>query len=169
MDRFLSLANFIIGVLTLGVLFWYAWLTMKLRDAATEQVEAMSKPCLTIWSKLRDQADAILEMDGAVGSLVARGDDANFVVQNIGTGVALNVSYSFNSLDSTTAQRPERKRYLANVLPTQKISVPEPMSAPLYCGNCELVFDFESIGGRHYRSTVTMNNHVLTGFELKTV
>jgi hypothetical protein len=37
--------------------------------------------------------------------MVARGDDANFVVQNIGTGVALNVAYRFYNLDS-----PERDR-----------------------------------------------------------
>jgi len=28
--------------------------------AAMEQVEGLSKPCLTLWSDLRDQADAIM-------------------------------------------------------------------------------------------------------------
>lgn len=96
----MAVANFIVGVLTLLVVFWYAWLTMKLKNVATDRVEAMAKPCLTIWAKLRDQVDAILEINGAVGDMVACGDDGNFVVQNIGTGVALNVTYRFNILDS---------------------------------------------------------------------
>lgn len=65
--NYLPFANFIVGVITLGVVFWYAWLTMLLRRAATDQVEAMAKPCLTIWAKLRDPVDAVLEMNGAVG------------------------------------------------------------------------------------------------------
>lgn len=170
MDRYLPFANFIVGVITLCVVFWYAWQTMLLRRAATDQVEAMSKPCLTVWSKLRDQEDAIMEKDGAVGAMVARGDDdANFVVQNIGTGVALNVTYRFDNLDSPQGNGSNGESYLVNVLPTQKISMPEPMNVSMYCGNCEIVFGFESIGGRHYQSTVTMNNHVLTAFQLKSI
>jgi hypothetical protein len=143
---------------------------MRLRKAAMDQIEAMAKPCLTIWAKLRDQVDAILEMNGAVGAMVARGDDAaNLVVQNIGTGVALNVTYRFNNLDSPPGNRSKGESYLVNVLPTQKISMPEPMNASICSGNCEVIFGFESIGGRRYQSTVTMNNHVLTAFQLKIV
>jgi hypothetical protein len=169
MNQYFPIANFAVGVITLGVLFWYAWETMRLRKAATDQVEAMSKPCLTLWAKLRNQDDAILEMDGAVGALVARGDGANFVVQNIGTGVALNVTYRFNNLDSPERIRLKDKSYLVNVLPGQKISMPEPMNASNYSGNCELLFCFESIGGKHYQSIVTMNGHVLTSFQLKAI
>lgn len=170
MDNYLPFANFIVGVITLGVVFWYAWLTMLLRRAATDQVEAMSKPCLTIWAKLRHQVDAILEMNGAVGAMVARGDDAaNLVVQNIGTGVALNVTYRFNNPDSPQGNRGKGESYLVNVLPTQKISMPEPLNASICSGNCEVIFGFESIGGRRYQSTITMNNHVLTAFQLKTM
>jgi hypothetical protein len=164
----LPLANFILGVVTLVVVFWYAWETMRLRKAAMDQIEAMAKPCLTFWAKLRNQADAIQGANGAVGAMVARGDDyANFVVQNIGTGVALNVTYRFNNLDSPGRNRTRDKCYLVNVLPKARISMPEPMNASMYSGNCEVVFGFESIGGRHYESTVTMKNHVLTAFRLK--
>jgi len=127
----------------------------------------MAKPCLTLAAKLRNQDDAILELSGAVGNTVAAGDQANFVVQNIGTGVALNVSYRFDDLDAPTGSRPKGKSYLMNVLAGQRITMPEPMNVSAYSGNCELIFSFESIGGRRYESTVTMNAHVLTAFKFK--
>lgn len=96
--------NFVVGLGALGVLIWYAIETMKLRKAAMEQVESMAKPCLTFWAKLRDPTDAILDMHGAVGVMVVRGSDAQFVVQNIGTGIALNVTYQFKSLDTPNAR-----------------------------------------------------------------
>jgi hypothetical protein len=54
-----------------------------------------------------------------------------------------------------------------NVLAGQRITMPEPMNVSAYSGNCELIFSFESIGGRRYESTVTMNAHVLTAFKFK--
>jgi hypothetical protein len=108
-----------------------------------------------------------LERNGAVGGTVVRGDDGNFVVQNIGNGVALNVKYHFNSLDPPEAKSPKQTSYFMNVLPAQKVRMPEPMNASIYGGTCEAIFRFESIGGRRYQSTVTMDNHVLTRFEFK--
>jgi hypothetical protein len=169
MFQYIPLFNFLVGLAALGVLVWYTIETMRLRTVATDQVEAMSKPCLTIWADLRDPTDAILEMDDAVGGTVARGDDGNFVVQNIGTGVALNVRYHFNSIGPPKAKSPTRVRYFVNVLPAQKVRMPEPMNASIYCETCEVVFCFESIGSRRYQSTVTMINHVLTGFEFKRI
>ena len=165
----MQIANSVVLVLTLGVLVWYAYETMRLRKAAVDQVEGMAKPCLTIFARLRDAADTILEMHGAAGGTVAHSDDGNFVVQNIGTGVALNVMYHFRQLDLSEANQPVRGSYFLNVLAGQKICMPEPLKVPKYCGECEVVFQFESIGGRHYRTTVTMNNHVLTGFRLETI
>jgi hypothetical protein len=100
MSEYIPLGNFFVGFAALAVLIWYAIETMKLRMAAMEQVESMAKPCLTLWADLRDPTDAILEMHDAVGVMVVRGSDAQFVVQNIGTGIALNVSYYFRSLDT---------------------------------------------------------------------
>jgi len=138
---------------------------MKLRKAANEQVEGMAKPCLTLAAQLRNQTETILEMHDAVGAMVVQGSNGNFVVHNIGTGIALNVTYYFRSLDSP--QEAENPRYLFYVLRDQRIELPEPMNLAQYSGNCEIVFSFRSIGGRSYQSTVTMNNHVLTQFSLR--
>jgi hypothetical protein len=170
MDSFLSVANFIVGVITLGVLFWYAWLTMMLKDAATNQVEAMAKPCLTLWAKLRGFDDTVLEMNGAAGAMVVQADvDTNLVVQNMGTGVALNVTYRFEDLDIPITERDRGEGYLVYILPTGKVSMPAPINARPFSGNCQIVFTFESIGGRRYQSTVTLNSHVLTAFQFEKV
>ena len=96
----------IVQVIGLGGLFWYAWETREMRKASQEQVnisqaliraamdqiEGLSKPCLTLCGDLRDPGDAIwaASTQGAVGGTIARNTDGKFVVQNIGNGVALN-------------------------------------------------------------------------------
>ncbi len=122
-----------VQILTLIGLAWYAIETMKIRTAAqqqvkasldlikaaTDQVEGMSKPCLTLWGEVREGADAILEMHGAVGNIVARPDGGSYVALNIGNGVALNVQYSFTRL----ANDPNRPRYVPNIMPSQALRV----------------------------------------------
>jgi hypothetical protein len=153
---------------------WYAIETRQMRkaaekqveisqdliNAAMDQVEGLSKPCLTISSGLRDQADAILEMGGAVGSLVARDRGGFFLVENIGNGVALNVSYKFvHRHDPATDLK--RERYIQNILAAQSVSMVESLSAFRATEN-QIIFNYESIGGRKYRTTVTIVGLVLT-------
>ena len=52
--------------------------------------------------------------------------------------------------------------YLVNVVPGQPVTLPQPINA--FPGKFELAFQFESIGGKRYRSTVTVNDYVLTDF-----
>ena len=165
-DHQIQLALMTVNTLTLIALVLYTVETTRLRIAARDQVEATSKPCLTIFAKLRDPEDALLEMHGAVGGTVVSDNDGNFVVQNIGTGVALNVTYHFENLDAPRGTA-TTENYFVNVLQEQKIRMPEPINASMFSGNCHAVFRFDSMGGRRYQSTVTMNNHVLTAFSLK--
>jgi hypothetical protein len=152
----------VVLTLTLAAVLWYTWETMKLRRIASEQLEGMSKPCLTLWADLRDPRAAIMGSDDAVGGTVASGDDANFVVQNIGTGVALNVRYRFILVASSGGTPDYETRYFLSVLQGQKVRMPEPMNASTYSGKCDVVFTFDSIGGRTYESRVGMTHHVLT-------
>jgi len=165
-DHQIQLALMVVNSMTLIALVLYTVETTRLRIAARDQVEAMSKPCLTIFAKLRDPTDALLEMHGAVGGTVVCDNDGNFVVQNIGTGVALNVRYHFENLDSPRGTAID-ENYFVNVLQGQKVRMPEPVNASIFSGNCRAVFRFESMGGGRYQSIVTMNNHVLTAFSLK--
>ncbi len=171
-----------LGVQVVGLigLFWYVTETMKIRKAAqqqlatsfdlikaaTNQVEGMSKPCLTLWGDLRDGADAILEMHGAAGNVVARPDQGSYVVQNIGNGVALNVRYHFTrSNDNPDHSRDQR--YVPNILATARVTLVETLGG--YNAEHEVTFDYESIGGRKYRTTIQLNHHVITSFALAEV
>jgi len=163
-DNHIQLGILIVASLTFVALVWYAIETRRLRVAAQDQLEALAKPCLTLAMELRDPSDAILEMHQAVGNTTARGDHGNFMVHNIGNGVALNVSYRFRSLERD-ALNDLSARYFISVLPNQKATMPEPMNVSSYSGECQLTFEFDSIGGVRYESTVTMNHHVLTRFD----
>jgi hypothetical protein len=84
-----------VQILALIGLFYYACETRKIRKAAQQQTEGMSKPCLTLWGGLREGIDVMLGMDGAAGNIIAAANEGSYVVQNIGNGVALNVRYHF--------------------------------------------------------------------------
>jgi hypothetical protein len=120
----------VIQSLALGGLIWYTWVTRGIRKAsqdqvrvsqdlikvAMDQVEGLSKPCLTLYSGLRDGADAIMAMNGAVGNTVARGDQGSFVLQNIGNGIALNVRYQFLRVPREEVARQHHEHYLQHIL-----------------------------------------------------
>ena len=69
--------------------------SQRLIQAAMDQVEGLSKPCIAFSAQLRDGADAILEMHGAVGNLIVLPDGGSYVIHNIGNGPALNLRYFF--------------------------------------------------------------------------
>jgi len=164
-EHSIQLGMLIVQFLGLLGLIWYACETMAMRKAARDQVESASKPCLTLRFKLRDPADALLQKGGAVGGTIVHADDGNFVVQNIGNGVALNVRYIFSPINQPEGRTtPKSKRYLQYVSPSQPVRTPDPVTV---CRDeYEFHFWFQSIGGRQYKSTVTINNLVLTGFKL---
>jgi hypothetical protein len=164
-----------VQILALIGLFLYVIETMKIRRAtqrqvessldliraATAQVEGMSKPCLTLWGELRDGTDAILEMHGAVGNVVAGANAGSYVVQNIGNGVALNVRYRFTR-PNDDPDRPREMRYVPNILPAQRVTLVETLGG--YNAEHEVTFNYESIGGRRYRTTIQLNHYVITSF-----
>jgi hypothetical protein len=168
------------GLITLAVLVWYAIETYKLRKAAEEQVkisqdvinaamdqvEGLSKPCLAFSGVLRDGADAILDMHGARGNITAASDQGSYVIQNIGNGVALNVRYLFPR-PSDDPSRPRDFRYIPNLMATAKATLIETLN--LYSQVHEVIFDYESIGGRHYCSTIVVNHNVITSFVFEEV
>jgi hypothetical protein len=175
-------AMLVVQFLGLLGLVWYTIETHKMRKAAQkqveisqvliktamDQVEGLSKPCLTIWSDLRDPSDIILEAGRAVGNTVARGDQGSFVLQNIGNGVALNVSYRFKQTNDPLGTASLRhERYVQNVLASQKVTMVETLTS---CrgGDYQIIFNYESIGGRKYRTTVTIINLVLTSLVFET-
>jgi hypothetical protein len=162
-------------------LIWYCVETRKMRkasqrqvevsqgliSAAMEQVEGLSKPCLTLASELRDLRDVILETNRAVGTTQAASDSGNFMVQNIGNGIALNISYQFVKDSPGGETQQNRTRYIQNLLASQRVTIPE--SKSLFRESWTVIFEYESIGGRKYRTTLHINNHVLTTFRFELI
>ena len=180
-DHHIQLWMLAVQALAFVGLIWYCIETVRLRVAAREQigesqkliqaamdqVEGLSKPCLTIASKLRDPSDATLDVVRAVASTEALGNEGNFIVENIGNGPALNVSYRFVANNETARTHIERgPRYVQNVLGGQKVRMVEPMTA--YTGDFHVVFHYESIGGRRYETKLRMIHFALTDFEFGT-
>jgi hypothetical protein len=160
-DNHIQLMILFVQALTLISLIVYCVQTFKLRKTAQEQVEGMSKPCLIFLGELRDGADAILETHGATGNVVARGDQGSYVVQNIGSGVALKVHYCF-SRNTDRIDQPRSFLHVPYILPSAKISLVETLGG--YCEQHEVTLYYESISGREYLSTIQLNNHVITSF-----
>jgi hypothetical protein len=168
-----------VQVLALIGLFWYVIETRKMRTlaqeqlktsldlikAATDQVEGMSKPCLTLWGDLREGADVILAMDGAVGNIIAAANEGSYVVQNIGNGVALNVRYHFTRPNE--GPHPLDARYVPHISPTGRVTLVETIGG--YNAEHQVTFDYESIGGIKYRTTIQLNHRVITSFVFEEV
>jgi hypothetical protein len=131
--------------------------------AAMDQAEGSLKPCIAFRSRLRQAEDAILDMDGAVGNLVVQPDQGSFVIGNIGNGAALNLRYFFTRPDVAEP----RWRYVPAILAEQSATLVETVG--LFYREHEATFEYESIGGRKYRSRIRLNHHVITAFDFQEI
>jgi hypothetical protein len=87
--QFLALLGLIVYVIYTGKLANSArdqiTLSQKLLKAAMDQAEGVAKPCLILFSSLRDREDTLMELGGAKGALVATGNnEGNFLIHNVG-------------------------------------------------------------------------------------
>lgn len=165
MSACIQVATLCVQVLGLIGLFWYVTETMKIRrasqqqvqtsldliKAATDQVEGMSKPCVMFLGELRDGVDAILDRHGATGNIITAADGGNYIVLNIGNGVALNVRYHFTRPPGVSARGDWR--YIPHIFPAQKVTLVEMLKS--YNDEHEVKFEYKSIGGRN-RSTIQL-------------
>ena len=166
-DHSIQLYTLIVQALALFGLVWYAIETLRLRKAAQEQVEAsnnqvegLSKPCLTFVGDYREGADTILAMHDATGNIIAARYNGNYLITNMGSGVALNIRYQF-----TRPNLPTEPRYIPHLAATGRASLVEPYAA--YNAEHQVTFDYESVGGRKYRTTINLNHHVITSFHFE--
>src|SRR5258706_14338664 len=117
--------------------------SQRLIQAAMDQVEGLSKPCIAFSAQLRPRGDAILQIHGAVGNLIVLDDAGSYVIQNIGNGPALNLKYFFTRGDPNPAERDWR--YLPAILVPARASLVE--SLVLFNAEHVATFEYESIGG----------------------
>ena len=163
-----------LGIIGLGI---YCVETYKIRKASQEQVTASQKiikaardqaegslrPCITFGARLRDETDAILEMDGAVGNLVVQPDQGKYVIHNGGNGAALNIRYFFTRPDVADPDW----RYLPTLFATHRVVLIETLT--FFNNEHVATFEYESMGGRLYRSTLSLNHHIITAFRFEEI
>jgi hypothetical protein len=172
-DHHIQLATLVVQALALVGLFLYCAETYKMRkgsqkllQTSMDQVEGFSKPCITFWAELRNGEDAILNMHGATGNLVARPDAGSYVIHNLGNGLALNLRYYITRNDPQLDAPANRSwRYIPTVPATAHVALVETVGA--YGAEHEATFEYQSIGGRKYRSTITLNHRVITSFKFE--
>ena len=146
----------------------YCLETYKIRRASMDQIESQAKPCITFWAQLRDGADAILAMHGATGNLVVQPNGGSYVVQNLGSGLALNLKYHITRDSPALGEANQREwRYIPTIAPSARATLVETLGG--YNGEHEATFQYESIGGRKYRSTISLNHHVITAFKFEEI
>jgi hypothetical protein len=136
--------------------------SQRVVQAAMDQVEGSLKPCIAFAARRRQGEEAILEMDGAVGNQIAQPDEGKYVIDNIGNGAALNLRYFF-----TRPNVAQPWRYLPVVLAAGHATLVETLN--LYNAEHVATFEYESIGGRKYRSTISLNHHVITAFNFEEI
>jgi len=181
-DHSIQLLTLVVQTLALIGLSAYCIETYKIRVASQkqidvsqnllkismDQVEGFSKPCITFWSELRNGQDVILEMHGATGNLVARPDGGSYVIHNLGNGVALNLNY-YITRNNPEFDAPQMRthKYIPTVPATARVTLTETLGG--YSTNHEASFEYESTGGRKYRSTITLNHHVITSYRFEEI
>ena len=174
----------IVSAVTLGFLIWYAIETFKLRKAAEkqitmsenllhaamEQAEGIARPCITLASKLRDREEAINEVYGVKAISVVKDYRGFLAVRNVGNGLALNISYQFNRVDDPNYPKSLKgdDSYLQRLHAEREIRLPLPVTL-MKLGDWRVVFEFESLGGRKYRTTVTVQANVLSGIRFEQI
>ena len=170
----------IIQLATLTALVIYAVDTRKMRKAAeaqievsqdligaaSDQVEGLSKPCLTIWGDVRDGGEAIMATHGATGNIVAGAHAGSYVFHNIGNGVAVNIRYHFTRTD-VIPNRERDWRYIPALMATGRVSLVETLN--LYNMEHTVTITYDSNGGRHYRTVIELNHRVITSFGFEEV
>lgn len=172
-DHCIQFAMLVVQALALVGLIIYCVETYKVRKASQKQLQAsmdqaegLSKPCITFWSELRDGQDAILNTHGATGNLIARPDGGSYVINNLGNGLALNLRYYITRNDPQLDAPANRSwRYIPTLDATAKVALVETLTG--YNGEHEATFEYQSISGRKYRSTIKLNHQVITSFKFE--
>ncbi len=165
-SNILATAAIAVQTFLLAGVLWYTLETKRLRVQAENQTEGLYKPCLTLWPALRETADAILGFEGAEGIFVLGSNEGAVVIQNVGSGSALNVRYDFAAIGPALSRNtPHPEGYFPMIVSGQKVRLPLSLST-LSVLDWQVTLSYTSMGGRHYQSLLVVRNHVIIDFKL---
>ena len=148
----------IIQALLLGGLIWYCIETRWIRIASNAQLEALRTPCLTFVATPRDETDAVLDADGAVGAMILQFYEGSAMLINIGNGPAVNIEYLLTPI-GVALSRPQG--YISNIPPGVRANVPIPRGI-LHGHSYECSIQYDSLSHTRYETKLVVNNLVLT-------
>jgi hypothetical protein len=138
---------------TLAVVVKYTAITARLGRAAQDQIEASRKPVVVLLFDIRsDDFSLIFESPNAQrvppATMLRISESGNFLISNIGTGPALNVTVSFGPVpEHSAANRYARK--IQFIVPGSRAETPIGLGNNL---GDEYTFTarYESLSGRKY-------------------
>lgn len=151
----IPLGTLLVLTLTLAVVVWYAYETNQIKKASNEQSEAQQKPCITVESTPRPFEDAVLD---APRTAQLRGPETTLI--NIGTGPAINLSYSFQQVDTEEGQLAIRSTGFVPHLQARERWRTATAIGILLGGNFEFVARYETLSGSVYTTEIRMERGV---------
>lgn len=149
----IPILGFLVSVATLAVVVKYTAITARLERAAQDQTESSRKPVVVLLFDIRsDDFELVFEAIEAQrvppATMLRISEAGNFLIINIGTGPALNITVDFGPVpEPATANRYARK--IPFIAPGARVE------APIGFGNnlgddYKFTARYESLSGRKY-------------------
>jgi hypothetical protein len=176
-----ALDAFILQVCTFIALLWYAWETLRMRKAlsdqvkalraqlrvAEEQVEAHEKPCLALFT---NPDPSLYEAHGEfiAGTVLTAYASGRIGVQNVGNGPALNVLYQFTPREPLEGDRPSYRGQIP-IIPRRAVAVTAVELERLNLFDYEFTCTYTSLSEHVYQSETTIDHLTLQGFVFRLV
>jgi hypothetical protein len=128
--------------------------------ASLAQVEATHKPFLSFSHYYRDPTDALLGESGIVGEMVISMPEGHPIVNNIGSGPAINIRFAAIPISPKSTARPDG--YLLGLKPGENFTLTSITNNILQASDWEIVLKYESLSGAMYTTKTRVNDLVLT-------
>jgi len=152
---------------TLAVVIIYTRITARLERAAQEQAEASQKPVLVLQFITREEGlEQALEQKqrqiAPQAMKLAESSGGEFVIRNIGSGPALNVTYVIHpaSLEPDVRDSYSRHRFLPYL--GSGDSMPGPITiAAMGLDVHKFAASYDSLSGKHYRTEMQISGGLL--------
>lgn len=161
----IQFASLLVQSAILLALFWFARKMLQIRRASQAQAEALQRPCLTLATMPRqheEYEDATANMDDTFGGMALAVQEGKVVLQNIGSGPALNVRYEVHRVDPQQNAVVVRPSSRLPDIPANGSFVTAVTREALRGLEYEFVSSYESLSGQGYQSRITLNNLALS-------
>lgn len=157
----ISYIELAVSILTLGLVAWYAWLTLRIARSAEEQAEASQKPVIVLQCIPRpNNTDTILERHESAhvpqAGQLATGNNGKFIIKNIGTGPCLNLVFDFIPTDANHPDPSRHSRRFPYIAANDDLEAP---LSPIYFSESNFTFKarYQSLSGKKYITEMTLH------------